>query len=85
MLKRYSTEISMDGEGRWVDNVFAESLWRSVKYKDVCLRAYETSTELRAGLTPYFEFHNARRRHRALDRHTPDPVYFEHADPNPAA
>jgi putative transposase len=68
VLKDQGINISMDGKGRWVDNVFVERLWRSVKYEDVYLRAYETPTELRAGLARYFEFYNARRRHSALDR-----------------
>ncbi len=67
----------MDGKGRWLDNVFVERLWRSVKYADVYLRAYETPAALRVGLTRYFDFYNARRRHAALDRRTPDAVYFE--------
>ena len=50
VLKGHAIAISMDGKGRWVDNVFVERLWRSVKYEDVYLRAYETPTELRAGL-----------------------------------
>ena len=75
----------MDGKGRWVDNVFVERLWRSVKYEDVYLRAYETPQDLRAGLGRYFEFYNARRRHSALDRRTPDAVYFEQATPELAA
>ncbi len=58
VLKAHGIDISMDGKGRWVDNVFVERLWRSVKYEDVYLRAYETPTELRAGLTRYFEFYN---------------------------
>ena len=72
-------EISMDGKGRWVDNVFVERLWRSVKYEDVYLHAYESPAALRAGLARYFEFYNTRRRHTALDRRTPDAVYFEQA------
>jgi putative transposase len=68
----------MDGKGRWVDNVFVERLWRSVKYEeDVYLRAYETPAQLRAGLGRYFDFYNTRRRHSALDRRTPDAVYFD--------
>ena len=59
-----------------MDNVFVERLWRSVKYEDVYLRAYETPTELRAGLARYFGFYNTRRRHSALERRTPDAVYF---------
>jgi len=79
VLKDHGIAISMDGKGRWVDNVFVERLWRSVKYEDVYLRAYETPTELREGLARYFEFYNARRRHSALDRRTPDAVYFDQA------
>ena len=58
-------------------NVFVERLWRSVKYEDVYLRAYETPTELRTGLARYFGFYNTKRRHSALDRRTPDAVYFD--------
>ena len=79
LLKEHGIQISMDGKGRWVDNVFVERLWRSVKYEDVYLRAYETPTELRAGLARYFQFYNTRRRHSALDRRTPDAVYFDQA------
>ena len=85
VLKAHDIAISMDGKGRWVDNVFVERLWRSVKYEDVYLRAYETPTALRAGLTHYFAFYNARRRHSALDRRTPDAVYFDQASPDLAA
>ena len=59
------------------DNVFVERLWRSVKYEDVYLRAYATPTELRVGLDRYFKFYNTKRRHSALDRRTPDAVYFD--------
>ena len=85
VLKRHGIAISMDGKGRWVDNVFVERLWRSVKYEDVYLKAYETPAELRAGLARYFEFYNARRRHSALDRRTPDAVYFSQTAPVRAA
>jgi putative transposase len=85
VLKAHDIAISMDGKGRWVDNVFVERLWRSVKYEDVYLRAYETPRELRAGLGRYFEFYNARRRHSALDRRTPDAVYFDVASAKLAA
>jgi len=77
VLKAHDVAISMDGRGRWVDNVFVERLWRSVKYEDIYLRAYETPAALRAGLIRYFDFYNSRRRHAALDRRTPDAVYFE--------
>ena len=85
VLKNHGIAISMDGKGRWVDNVFVERLWRSVKYEDVYLRAYETPTELRAGLGRYFEFYNTKRRHSALDRRTPNAVYFKQATPELAA
>jgi len=85
VLKRHGIEISMDGKGRWVDNVFVERLWRSVKYEDVYLRGYETPIELRAGLDRYFKFYNTKRRHSALDRRTPDAVYFDQADGQLAA
>jgi putative transposase len=85
VLKEHGINISMDGKGRWVDNVFVERLWRSVKYEDVYLRAYETPAELRAGLARYFQFYNARRRHSALDRRTPDAVYFDQVTPEWAA
>ena len=64
-------------KGRWVDNVFVERLWRSVKYEDVYLHAYETPASLRAGLTGSFQFYNGRRRHSSLGRRTPDVVYFD--------
>ena len=79
VLKNNGIEISMDGKGRWVDNVFVERLWRSVKYEDVYLRAYETPLDLRAALARYFECYNTRRRHSGLDRRTPDAVYFDSA------
>ena len=61
VLKAHAVAISMDGKGRWVDNVFVERLWRSVKYEDVYLHAYETPASLRAGLTGYFQFYNGPR------------------------
>ena len=76
VLKAHAVAISMDGKGRWVDNVFVERLWRSVKYEDVYLHAYDTPAALRAGLTGYFQFYNGRRRHSSLGRRTPDVVYF---------
>jgi len=57
----------MDGKGRWMDNVFVERLWRTVKYEDVYLRAYESPAALRAGLERYFKFYDSQRGHTALD------------------
>ena len=56
VLKAADVKISMDGKGRWIDNAYIERLWRSVKYEEVYLHAYENGTEARAGLTRYFEF-----------------------------
>lgn len=67
--------ISMDGKGRWVDNVFIERLWRSVKYVEVYLHAYESVASARAGLDRYFRFYNAKRHHQSLNRQTPNQVY----------
>src|SRR5689334_10658161 len=68
--------ISMDGRGAWRDNVFVERLWRSVKYEEVYLRAYDTVAEARSSLASYFGFYNSRRPHSSLDRQTPDQAYF---------
>lgn len=68
--------VSMDGKGRWIDNVFIERLWRSVKYEEVYLHGYANGTEARAALSRYFSFYNARRSHQSLDYRTPDEVYF---------
>jgi putative transposase len=76
ILKKHNIAISMDGKGRWLDNVFIERLWRSVKYEDVYLNAYSSITEVRQGLREYFEFYNLRRGHQSLDRRTPDDVYW---------
>ncbi len=75
MLKQAGVVISMDGKGRWIDNVFVERLWRSVKYEDVYLKAYESLPQARMGLGEYFDFFNSERRHQRLDRHTPNQVY----------
>jgi putative transposase len=76
-LEAAGVRVSMDGRGRWMDNVFVERLWRSVKYGEVYLRAYDSVAEARQGLDRYFRFYNARRTHQALDRRTPDEVYFQ--------
>jgi putative transposase len=76
-LKTAGVAISMDGKGRWMDNVFIERLWRTVKYEEIYLRAYDTVTEASAGIGWYLDFYNARRTHQALGRLTPDEVYFQ--------
>ena len=76
ILNTHGIRISMDGRGRWVDNVFVERLWRSVKYEEVYLKAYGSLAEARRELEVYFEFYNQRRRHQGLDDRTPDEVYW---------
>ena len=75
-LAAKGVRVSMDGRGRWVDNVFVERLWRSVKYEDLYLHAYETVSEVKAALASYFSFYNSRRPHQSLEYRTPDEVYF---------
>ena len=84
VLNKHRITISMDGRGRWMDNVFIERLWRSVKYDEVYLKAYENGTQARQGLGDYFVFYNSRRRHQSLSRRTPDEVYH-HTQPLPQA
>lgn len=67
----------MDGRDRFLDNVFVERLWRSVKYEEVYLKAYESLPEARRSLGEYFEFYNQKRRHQGLDYRTPDEVYWD--------
>ena len=76
VLQAHQIAISMDGRGRWRDNVFIERLWKSVKYEDIYLKAYRSLAEARMGLAGYFEFYNCHRRHQALDRRTPNEVYY---------
>ena len=71
--------ISMDGKGRWIDNVFIERFWRSVKYEEVYLYAYADLLEARRGLGSYVGYYNGERRHSSLDRRTPNEVYNESA------
>jgi putative transposase len=70
--------ISMDGKGAWRDNVFVERLWRSVKYEEVYLRAYDSVAAARASIGRYLSFYNGKRPHSSLDARTPDRAYFEH-------
>jgi len=75
-LSSHSIAISMDGKGRWRDNVFIERLWKSVKYEDIYLKAYGSMAEVKKGLAEYFIFYNQMRWHQSLDRKTPAMVYF---------
>ena len=76
VLNDHGIRISMDGKGRWVDNVFVERLWRSVKYEEVYLKAYESPRQAETEIGRYFHFYNEKRRHQGLDRQTPDIVYY---------
>ncbi len=75
-LKERGIAISMDGRGAWRDNIFVERLWRSVKYEEVYLHAYESVREARAGIARYIDFYNVGRPHSSLDKKTPDEFYF---------
>jgi putative transposase len=75
-LKKEGIRISMDGKGRWADNVFVERLWRSLKYEHVYLHAYQSVAEARMKIGRYFEFYNSQRPHSSLGALTPDQVYF---------
>jgi putative transposase len=76
LLKDHGIAISMDGKGCWRDNVFIERLWKSVKYEQVYLHAYDSVSAAKAGLGAYFAFYNAHRPHQSLDGKTPDAIYF---------
>jgi putative transposase len=75
ILARAGIRVSMDGRGRWMDNVFIERLWRSVKYECIYLNAFETGSEARAGLRRWIGYYNADRPHSALGGKTPDETY----------
>lgn len=76
LLLARCVQISMDGKGRALDNIFVERLWRSVKYEDIYLNNYEAAPEARAGLGRYFDFYNTERPHQSLEYQTPAEVYF---------
>jgi putative transposase len=76
LLKDNGIRISMDGKGCWRDNVFVERLWKSVKYEEVYLKAYDSVAQAKAGLGGYLGFYNTRRPHSSLDGKTPDTIYF---------
>ncbi len=85
LLKEKGIAISMDGRGCWRDNVFVERLWRSIKYEEVYLHAYESVSEARRGLERYLTFYNHHRPHSKLDRSTPDEIYFGYRESMPDA
>jgi putative transposase len=85
VLLKAGIAISMDGKGSWRDNVFVERLWRSIKYEEVYLRAYDTVSDARASIGRYLAFYNGRRPHSSLDRQTPDQAYFNRLPQSVAA
>ncbi len=85
VLASRKISISMNGKGAWRDNVFTERLWRSIKYEEVYLRAYESVAAARASIGRYLGFYNGRRPHSSLDGMTPDCAYFGTLPLRPAA
>lgn len=83
LLEEHGVRISMDGKGRYTDNIFVERLWRSVKYEEVYLKAYENGKEAKDGLDAYFHFYNAQRPHQALVYRTPAEVFMSDATQSP--
>lgn len=77
VLKEQGIKISMDGKGRWIDNVFIERLWRSMKYECVYLKAFETGVQARAEISAWIDFYNHHRPHSSFDGRTPNEVYNE--------
>jgi putative transposase len=75
-LKARGVAISMDGRGAWRDNIFVERLWRSIKYEEVYLHAYDSVSQAKAGISRYIDFYNTARPHSSLDKKTPDEFYF---------
>lgn len=76
VLADHNIKISMDGKGAWRDNVFVERLWRSIKYEEVYLRAYDSVSDARHSIGRYLDFYNHRRPHSSLDGRTPDQAYL---------
>jgi putative transposase len=85
VLAKHGIAISMDGKGAWRDNVFVERLWKSVKYEEVYLRAYDSVADACASIGRYLNFYNTKRPHSSLDRRTPDEAYFDHLPQSAAA
>ena len=77
VLKKHDIKISMDGKSRWMDNVFIERLWRSLKYEEVYLKAYDTVAGATESIGIWMKFYNQDRRYGSLDRMTPDQVYYD--------
>lgn len=85
VLKQADIQISMDGKGAWRDNVFVERLWRTIKYEEVYLKAYDSVSTARTSLGRYLTFYNSFRPHSSLDGQTPDEAYFNPPTASPLA
>lgn len=83
LLRAHGIQISMDGQGCWRDNIFIERLWRTLKYEEVYLHAYDSVSAATAGINRYLTLYNTRRPHSSLNDLTPDTAYFAHAIPQP--
>jgi putative transposase len=77
VLKTWNIKISMDGKGRFRDNIFVERLWRTLKYDRIYLNSYETGAELSKDMTYWFNYYNDERKHTSLDKRTPNEAYFQ--------
>ena len=77
VLKSWNIRISMDGKGRFKDNIFIERLWRTLKYERIYLKSYETGVELSKDLTTWFSWYNEKRPHSSLDKQTPNEAYLQ--------
>ena len=80
ILNEHKIQISNDGKGRALDNVYIERLWRTLKYENIFLYEYESLTKLKKGIDRYFKFYNTERFHQSLNYNTPDGIYFSNAD-----
>jgi putative transposase len=80
ILNEHNIQISMDGKGRALDNIYVERLWRSLKYEDIYIKSYETMTDLKFGLNRYFHFYNTMRFHQSLGYQVPDEKYQSFQD-----
>jgi len=85
VLKDHNIQISMDGKGCWRDNVFVERLWKTIKYEEIYLHAYDTVSDARAGIGKHFMFYNQRRPHTQHGGETPNAMYFANLDMKKAA
>ena len=77
VLEKNGIQISMDGVGRAIDNIYVERLWRSVKYEEIYLNDYDSMEDLKQSIKRYFDFYNSKRFHQSLEYSTPDEIYYK--------